>query len=34
MLAPSLGLAVACAGSAWPVWRALRQDTATVLHGG
>lgn len=34
LLAPALGLAVACLGSLWPVWQTLRQDTATALHGG
>ena len=34
VLAPFLGLIVATAGSLWPVYQALNQDTATVLHGG
>jgi putative ABC transport system permease protein len=34
LLAPPLGLAIVWAGSAWPVWRALHERTALVLHGG
>jgi putative ABC transport system permease protein len=33
VLSPFLGLLIVLAGSIWPVWQALHQDTATVLHG-
>lgn len=33
MLSPFLGIIIAWAGSLWPVWQALSQDTAQVLHG-
>jgi putative ABC transport system permease protein len=33
VLSPFLGLLIVLAGSLWPVWQALRQDTAAVLHG-
>lgn len=33
MLSPFLGLVIAWLGSLWPVWQALNQDIAQVLHG-
>lgn len=33
LLAPFLGLGIAWAGGIWPVWQALNQDAAQVLHG-
>ena len=33
VLSPFLGLMIVLAGSIWPVWQALNQDTAAVLHG-
>ncbi len=33
LLAPFLGLLIAWAGGIWPVWQALNQDAAQVLHG-
>ena len=33
LVAPVLGLALAWAGGLWPVWRAVNQDAAQVLHG-
>lgn len=33
VLSPFLGLMIVFAGSIWPVWQALNQDTAAVLHG-
>ncbi len=33
VLAPFIGPLIAMAGSAWPVWQALNQNTAAVLHG-
>jgi putative ABC transport system permease protein len=33
LIAPFLGLALAWAGGLWPVWQAVNQDAAQVLHG-
>jgi putative ABC transport system permease protein len=33
LVSPFLGLLTAWAGSVWPVWSTLNQDTAMVLHG-
>jgi putative ABC transport system permease protein len=33
LLAPFLGLGIAWAGGLWPVWQAVNQDAAQVLHG-
>lgn len=33
ILSPFLGIVIAWSGSLWPVWQALSQDTAQVLHG-
>ena len=33
LLAPVLGLGIAWLGGLWPVWQALNQDAAQVLHG-
>ncbi len=33
LLAPFLGLGIAWVGGLWPVWQALNQDAAQVLHG-
>lgn len=33
LLAPFLGLGLAWAGGLWPVWQAVNQDAAQVLHG-
>ncbi len=34
LIAPFLGLGLAWAGGFWPVWKAVNQDAAQVLHGG
>lgn len=33
LIAPFLGLGLAWAGGLWPVWQAVNQDAAQVLHG-
>lgn len=33
LMAPFLGLGLAWAGGLWPVWQAVNQDAAQVLHG-
>lgn len=33
LVAPWLGLGIAWAGGLWPVWQAINQDAAQVLHG-
>lgn len=33
LIAPFLGLGLAWAGGLWPVWQAVNQDVAQVLHG-
>jgi putative ABC transport system permease protein len=33
LIAPFLGLALAWAGSIWPVWQSVNEDPARVLHG-